>query len=115
MLFLLLACSSPTATVSSGAVDELPLASNAQDFAASTLQRSAERCYRDALAADGDLAGTITVTVTGSHGILKVESSDGPAALVSCARAPLETTRNQRVLGDGDNMVGARFTITFAP
>lgn len=115
MLFLLLACSSPTVTVTTGPVDGLPLASNVDSFATSTLHRSVERCYTEALAADGALAGTVEVKVSGSHGILKVEPGDGPAPLVACARAPLEDTRNQRVLGDGDNAVGAVFRLTFAP
>ncbi|MCP4804626.1 MAG: hypothetical protein GY913_32685 [Proteobacteria bacterium] len=114
MLLFALACSSPTATVITAKTEGLPLLSGLDDYAGGKLQKSVQNCYAQALAEDDTLAGTVTVIVTGSHGILKVESEDtGP--LAACVTEPLNDSRTQRSLGDGDNTVGAAFTVTFTP
>jgi len=114
MLALLLACSSPTATLTTAPVDGLSEPTGFAEFATGKLQKSVDTCYGQALQEDPELAGTVVVTAIGSHGILNVEA-DSAGPLVKCVKAPLEDSRTQRSLADGDNEVGAVVTVTFTP
>ncbi len=74
-----------------------------------------QRCYETALQTQEDLAGTVTVRVLGSHGILRHEVMGmGPQVLVDCALEPLEGSRLQRKLGDGPTEVGFVLTVRFS-
>lgn len=114
MLLLMIACSSPTATITTGPANGETLFPGLSEFSAGKLQRGVDTCYAEALKEDPALSGTATVTAVGSHGILKVEGT-GPDPLVACVKDVLEDSRNQRTLGEGDNTVGATFTVTFTP
>lgn len=113
MLLLLLACASPTVSVTAAETDDLPMVAGF-DETKGKLERSMHSCYTQALAADGKLSGTVTVDLTGSHGILKV-TTDHEGPLAACATDPLMDARTQRALGDGDNTVGAQLTVVFSP
>ena len=118
LALLLFACGggAPAVTVTAGLHPEAsapaPLAKSLEgDF-----QRPIQRCYEAALQGQPDLAGAVTLTVVGSHGILKQEAGGGaPDALLACATEPLGSARLQRKLGDGDNAVGFVLTVTFSP
>lgn len=89
--------------------------SGVQGFAGGKLQKALDSCYAEALAEDPELSGTVTAEVSGSHGILKVETTGAAGALEACVREPLEDSRNQRALGDGDNTAGTSFKVVFSP
>ncbi len=116
-LSLMLACGGGSSVaVTSRAHPDAP----APKILASSLDREfmrpIKRCYDEALASESDLRGTVTLTVYGSHGILK-QTAEGsaPPALLACAKAPLEDGKRMRRFGDGPVEVGFILDVTFAP
>lgn len=79
------------------------------------LQRPLESCYREVTATDSAARGSVTVTGSGSHGImtLTTEQADAPPALIQCVTSLLETQKVQRPLVDGDGITGFRLVVTF--
>ncbi len=115
LALLLLACSSPSATVSTSAHPEAPPPGKLAEVLDRQFRRPIEGCYQDALKADPSLAGTVTYEVMGSHGVLKSNVTvAGPAALQECALKPMKNQRLLRDLGDGDDMVGFTLTVSFS-
>ena len=112
---ILLACGGdPSVAVTAAPHPDVPLPAPLEASLEGDFKRPALRCYQDALAATPGLAGQVTLTVEGSHGIMKQEAGGGaPEALVACATGPLKSARLQRKLGDGDHFVGFVLTLDF--
>ncbi len=114
VLLTLLACGSPSVTVATSAHPDAPLPAALSELLELKIERPIATCYTTALQANADLEGTVTVSVYGSHGILKTEVTGGPEALAACVREPLESQKVMRALGDGDNAVGFGLTADFS-
>ena len=116
-LFLLTSCGSdPSVTVTSRAHPEAPAPKSVSGALAKEFQRPILRCYTEALATQDDLAGKVSVSVYGSHGILKqTADGDAPPALIACAQAPLQDGKRMRRFGDGPVEVGFVIDVVFAP
>lgn len=113
-LLPLLACGSGgSVLVTTEAAPGLPLPGTLAESVAG-LQRPLEACYREALAADGSVAGTVRAVAKGSHGVMHVEIEE-PAhpALASCMNHVLSDQKRARVLLDGDVIVGVLLTAKF--
>ena len=110
-LLLLVACSSPSATVTSSAHPDAPVPAKLSKVLDIKFSRPIQGCYKKALETNPGLSGTVSYQVMGSHGVLKANVTvPGPKALEDCALKPMSDQRLLRDLGDGDDMVG--FTIT---
>ena len=115
LVLLLLACSSPSVTVSTSAHPEAPAPGKLAGLLDRQFRRPIEGCYQKAVEADPSLAGTVSYEVMGSHGVLKSNVTvTGPAALQECALKPMKNQRLLRDLGDGDDMVGFTLTVDFS-
>jgi hypothetical protein len=115
LALLLLACSSPSVTVETGAHPDAPKPAKLAEVLDGQFRRPIQICYQKALKTDPTLAGSVTYEVMGSHGILKpTVTAPGPAALQSCALEPMSNQRLLRNLGDGDNMMGFTLTVNFS-
>jgi hypothetical protein len=113
---LLLACgSAPTVTVTHRVHPDAPAPRSLGANLESDFQRPMMRCFVEALKAQEGLTGTVSVSVYGSHGILKqtVEGT-APQALIDCAQAPLNDSKRQRRYGDGPVEVGFVLDVVFA-
>ena len=115
VMFLLGCGGDPVVGVKTSKLAGLPLPGGMNAFVADTYQKKVETCYTKGLQDNAELAGTATVTAQGSHGILKVEATGDAQKLINCAKNPIEDSRNQRTLGDGDNAVGFELLVTYAP
>jgi len=114
-LLLLLACSSPSATVATSAHPDAPAPAKLAEVLDLKFRRPIQGCYQKALEADSSLVGTVTYQVMGSHGVLKADlTGPGPEALNACALKPMSNQRLLRDLGDGDDMVGFTLTVNFS-
>jgi len=112
---LLLACSSPSATVATSAHPDAPAPAKLAEVLDLKFRRPIQGCYEKALEADSSLVGTVTYQVMGSHGVLKADLTEpGPEALNTCALKPMSNQRLLRDLGDGDDMVGFTLTVNFS-
>jgi hypothetical protein len=115
LVLLLLACSSPSATVVTSAHPDAPAPGKLAELLDRQFRRPIEGCYKKALQADPGLQGTVTYEVLGSHGILKSSlTGPGPDALRDCALKPMKNQRLLRDLGHGDDMVGFTLTVNFS-
>lgn len=115
LVLLLLACSSPSATVSTSAHPEAPLPGKLAGLLERQFTRPIQGCYDKAVKADPSLQGTVAYEVMGSHGVLKSKVTvTGPEALQDCALKPMKNQRLLRDLGDGDDMVGFTLTVDFS-
>jgi hypothetical protein len=115
LALLLLACSSPSVTVAMDAHPDAPKPAKLTEVLDSQFRRPIENCYKKALKAEPNLAGTVTYEVLGSHGILKPNvTAPGPDALQTCALEPMSNQRLLRNLGNGDTMMGFTLTINFS-
>lgn len=113
-LLLLLACSSPSVTVQSGAHPDASPPGTLADVLDSQIRRPIQTCYQKALKDDPGAEGSVTYEVLGSHGILKTTvTSAGPDALQGCALEPMSNQRLLRILGNGSQMVGFSLTVNF--
>jgi len=114
---LLIACGgSPTVTISTARMGDVPTPGGLQDVAQSEMSRSIQTCYEQALKKRADLKGRVEFDVVGSHGILKPEAIGNPhPALSTCVREALGDSRLQRKLGDGPNQIGFELTVDFSP
>ena len=119
MLFsaLLIACGgSPTVSIATAPMGDVPTPGGLQDAAQSEMSRSIQICYEAALKTQANLKGRVEFDVVGSHGILKPEAIGKPhPALSTCVREALGDSRLQRKLGDGPNQIGFELTVDFSP
>lgn len=116
-LLLLAACGSdPSVAVTTATHPDAPAPKALSETLESEFQRPIQRCYKTALETSPDLAGTVRVSVYGSHGILKQTATGGaPQALIDCALSPLQDSKRQRRFGDGPSEVGFVLDVVFAP
>ena len=111
----LLACSSPSVTVTTSAHPDAAPPAKLADVLDLKFRRPIYGCYEKALEADPSLTGTVSYQVMGSHGVMKANVTvSGPKALEDCALKPMANQRVLRDLGDGDDMVGFTINATFA-
>jgi hypothetical protein len=112
---LLLACgSAPTVSVTYRDHPDAPAPRSLGANLESDFQRPMMGCFVEALKAQEGLNGTVSVSVYGSHGILK-QTAEGtaPQALVDCAKTPLTDSKRQRRYGDGPVEVGFVLDVVF--
>ncbi|MDP6931998.1 MAG: hypothetical protein QGG40_03740 [Myxococcota bacterium] len=115
LFLLLLACSSPSVTVETGAHPDAPPPGNLTEVLDSQIRRPVQSCYQEALETGPSLEGTVTYEVLGSHGILKTNlTAPGPDALQKCALKPMSNQRLLRTLGDGNHTVGFTLPVHFS-
>ena len=114
-LLLLLACSSPSVTVQSGAHPEAAKPGTLTDVLDSQIRRPIQTCYQKVLKDESSLEGAVAYEVLGSHGILKTNVTvSGPEALQACALEPMSNQRLLRILGNGSQTVGFTLTVNFS-
>lgn len=114
---LLSACGSdPSVTFTVTALSDTPMPAGIAEKLDAQLKRPVDACFRELREANPEAAGTVTVTGSGSHGVmtLEPEAATAPPALTGGVTALLSTQKVQRALVDGDTITGFRLVVTFA-
>ncbi len=90
-----------------------PRPHNLDEVMSGTMKKDLMTCYRGL---GSTATGSVTLDVSGSHGLLDVEltQSSGDAALDACALSTLKGGRLMREVGDTNDHIGFLVTARFA-
>lgn len=92
---------------------DYPRPDNLDAVMSGSMKQTVMACYRDL---GSTAVGSVSLDVSGSHGLLDVElvTGSGDAALDQCALSTLKGGRLMREVGDTNDHIGFVVTIRFA-